>query len=309
VPIKAKYDGLPPIVSGVLAHFVAQPSVPQPGEYQSSLAPFALQLEQMDYTARIFALRGFFEWRIAAIAALVLKPGDVVFEGGAQHGTETLVYSTLVGPAGKVVSFEAEAGLAARLGREVERQGRTQNVVLHEALGAEPGTAVFEPSPTEENNTGLGTLAAPGAKSANGVEVTVSTLDDAMAEHGSPQLVVMDIQGGELAALKGATRVLREARPMIVLEVESESLERLGGSAEELHQLLLDNDYVCFRFGRMGLRPVDAPHPGELGDWLIVPREIDPARLRRIRRGLAAGLVTPPRSRLNPLGRAFAARR
>lgn len=296
--LRPRYGALPPLLSGVLASR-DRSELPQ-GTYASAIADFDLDLQRLDLAARAFALRGFFEWRISAVAALVVRPGDTVFEGGAHYGTESFHYCSLVGPSGTVVSFEADPSLAARLRREAERQGTSQLVVKDAALGAKVGTALFELAPPT-SNSGLGSL-SPEEQAADGhVEVAVSTLDEAFAAHGAPRLVVMDIQGGELDALRGAERVLSEARPVIVLEVESGSLRRLGGSAEELLDLLRSSGYDCWRFTRLGLRPIERPEDDELCDWLALPRETPSDLFRRIRRALTVGGFVPPRSRFSVL--------
>jgi FkbM family methyltransferase len=298
---RARFGGLPPLLSGFATLLVQGRARLEPGTYASSIAPFDLYFDRFDMAERFFALRGIFEWRIAAVAAAVLRPGDVVFEGGAQLGTETFNYCTRVGSTGRVVSFEADPQLAARLNREVARLGMTQCTVWDKALGERPGVAQFELAATPSSNSGLGSLAPDDTATDGRVTVQVATLDEAYDAHGAPRLVVMDIQGGELAALRGGARTLAEARPVVVLEVESDSLRRLGGSAEELLALLRDAGYDCWRFTRLGLRPVDAPRGGELGDWLAVPREAAPELLPRLRRTLLLGGITPPRSRYSPL--------
>jgi FkbM family methyltransferase len=160
------------------------------------------------------------------------------------------------------VSFEADPALAGRLAEEVRRQHMPQCLVMDKALGPRPATAVFEPAPEPVSNSGLGSLSPTVSPGAAGVPVEVATLDEAMRSYGAPRLLVMDIQGGELGALRGGLRVLREARPVVVLEVESPSLARLGGSAKEVHALLEEHGYRCWRFTRLGLRSVKAARGG-----------------------------------------------
>jgi FkbM family methyltransferase len=300
MPQRPRYGALPPLLSGVLAS--VDRSRLATGIYSSGIAEFDLDLRRLDLAARAFALRGFFEWRIAAVAALLVDPGDIVFEGGAHLGTESFYYCALVGPGGKVVSFEADAFLAERLRTEAERQRTGQLVVKSAALGPQAGISLFDLAPPD-SNSGLGALSPESTRTTGRVEVEVATLDDAMAAYGSPKLLVMDIQGGELGALRGADRLLAEARPAMVMEVESGSLRRLGGSAEELLGLLRSADYRCWRFTRLGLRAVDRPKEEELDDWLVLPRERADRDSRKIRRALALGAMLPPGSRFSPLAR------
>lgn len=300
----ARFGSWPPSLSGILARARRHYAHLDPGDYESALGDFDLHFDRFDLAAHVFALRGLFEWRIAAVASTLLRTGDVVFEGGAQYGTETLYYGWLVGGEGRVVSFEADPALAQRLVHEVQRQGMPQCLVMGKALGPEAGTAAFEPAPNPMANSGLGALAPDRLPVDSGITVQVTTLDDAMASYGSPRLLVMDIQGGELGALRGAFRVLGEARPTVVLEVESASLARAGGSAQEVHALLSDQDYQCWRFTRIGLRSIEAPRPDELGDWLALPNERRQEELSRIRAALVLGALTRPTSALSPFARA-----
>lgn len=299
-----RYGNWPPPLSGIIAWARRRSAHLPPGDYVSALGDFDLHFDRFDLAAHVFALRGLFEWRVATVAATVLGSGDVVFEGGAQYGTETLYYGWLVGGDGRVVSFEADPALARRLVREVQRQGMPQCIVTDKALGASVGTAVFEVAPEPATNSGLGSLAPSGLEDEACVQVDVDTLDAAMASYGAPRLVVMDIQGGELGALRGGLRVLEEARPVVVLEVESASLARVGGSAEEVHELLTSHGYRCWRFTRFGLRPVTAPRRDELGNWLALPQERSRHELPRVRTALVLGAATRPTSPLSPFARA-----
>lgn len=306
---RARFGHYPPLMSGVLAQARFKSVHLSPGDYASALGDFDLHFERFDLAAQVFALRGLFEWRIATVASLVLQRGDTVFEGGAHYGTETLYYGWLVGSEGNVVSFEADPALAGRLAKEADRQGMRQCHVVHSALGAETGMGSFATAPEPDLNTGLGALVPTTISSADGLtSVRVTTLDAAMDAHGPPRMVVMDIQGGELGALRGGLSVLKTAQPMVVLEVESASLAQVGGSAAEVLELLEEQGYRCWRFTRGGLSRVTTARHDELGDWLAVPAAQVEA-VNRIRSALVLAAITPPSSPLSPLGRARKQRR
>lgn len=294
---------LPPLASGFLARKAESRFRYTSGRYRSSLGDYTLGVENLDIYGRSFALRGYFEWRICALAASLIGRGDIVMEGGAQVGTETLFYATLVGAPGRVVSFEADRRLADRVSAEVRLQGLSQVTVCAEALGPQRGAGPFELAADPGTNSGLGSLAAPGTHPDQVTTVPVTTLDHAAAAYGDPQLVVMDIQGGELGALRGGARLLQRARPALVLEVEYDSLARLGGSVEELWILLGHHGYRAWRIGRVGLTPVASPNPQEYGDWLALPVE-RAGEERRLRRALLASALLPPQTPTSPYRRA-----
>lgn len=299
--IQPRFGKFPPLASGLLTKLLYNRVELAAGRYQSTIADYQLDLEGAEYVERCFALRGFFEWRIAAIASLVVQPGDTVFEGGAHIGTETFNYAALVGAAGQVISFEADARLAQLLTAKLSRAGLTQCRVQSKALGDKPGVAYFDSVVEEGLNTGLGALASDSELSGTArVEVQMATLDDAVAEFGAPRLLVMDIQGGELGALRGGTRMLTEHRPFVVLEVESRCLEPLGASAQEILDLFREHNYTCWRFTRLGLNRVESVGDDEFADWLVVPNESAEV-VKRVKNAFTRGALLPPQSRLSPL--------
>ena len=62
----------------------------------------------------------------------------------------------------------------------------------------------------------------PFGEAAGEVVVPTLCLDDLLAL-SRPSLVKIDIEGAELAALRGATRLLAEVRPSLIVEIGSEA--------------------------------------------------------------------------------------
>ena len=48
------------------------------------------------------------------------------------------------------------------------------------------------------------------------------SLDDLLDRFGPPSLVKIDVEGAEVEVLRGATRLLKEVRPVFYLEIGSE---------------------------------------------------------------------------------------
>jgi methyltransferase FkbM-like protein len=66
------------------------------------------------------------------------------------------------------------------------------------------------------------------ADSAGAQVVSATSLDSFVYDGGNrpPQMIKMDIEGGEFAALLGAARVLRESRPLIFLATHGAEVHR-----------------------------------------------------------------------------------
>lgn len=87
------------------------------------------------------------------------------------------------------------------------------------------------------------------------------SIDDLAAETFTPDLIKIDIEGGEMDALRGATRVLEEARPRLLIEVHTAELER------ECMQLLHDLDYQLELINQR--RFLADYRPSEHNRWLV----------------------------------------
>ena len=85
------------------------------------------------------------------------------------------------------------------------------------------------------------------------------TLDTLVQEQGLARLdlIKIDIDGGELAALRGASATLERWRPALVLELSAYALNEHGGSLDALLALLADARY------RLLEEATFAPLPGD----------------------------------------------
>jgi hypothetical protein len=86
-------------------------------------------------------------------------------------------------------------------------------------------------------------------------------------------LVKIDVEGWELAVLRGATDVLHTLRPAIVFEFDPEYVERSGGTSAELTACLVKAGYALFAL-RARHRPVPISGLGDRGgNILALPHE------------------------------------
>ena len=74
--------------------------------------------------------------------------------------------------------------------------------------------------------------------------VNVCRLDDALRDLNKIDLLKLDIEGGELAALRGARGLLKRHRPIILFECGSEYETTLR--RREIFDLLVESDYTIF---------------------------------------------------------------
>jgi FkbM family methyltransferase len=131
-----------------------------------------------------------------------------VVDVGAGRG-QFAVFASHAFPVARIVSFEPLPASFAIASRAVG-----DRVELHRlAIGAEPATSTIHVSADADSSslrrpTAEQARRFPGTEDVDRVEVEVVTLDDAVSELRRPALLKLDLQGGELDALRGAKELL-----------------------------------------------------------------------------------------------------
>jgi FkbM family methyltransferase len=204
----------------------------------------------------------------AGIMQSLLRPGDVMIDGGANIGLFTLLAAAQVGPRGRVIACEPSPATMSLLRANVKRNGFDW-VDLHEvALASDPGRMrlqVFEP--------GSGFSSFAPAITGSRIEVAVTTLDELAGDAGERlSLVKLDVEGAELRTLRGARHVLECARPDFIVELEPDHLERQGGSIAEVQDVFDDARYVGYSISDGRLERLSVPWKRPAGDPNIVAR-------------------------------------
>jgi FkbM family methyltransferase len=181
---------------------------------------------------------------LAMLLAFV-EAGDVVYDIGAHIGTFAVPLAAAVGQAGRLVAVEADADNYDRLLRNLASHGLLSASGPAHAVHAVIGGAGRFAAQKVAGNTGETWFKSePAAKSAR----SSLSLDELHAAQGCGRVdvVKIDIEGMELAALRAAHELLAQ-RPLLYLEVSTEHLARHGGAPSELEALLCDKGYRFFR--------------------------------------------------------------
>ncbi len=172
---------------------------------------------------------GTYEPELQAAVQELVRPGMVAYDVGANLGYVTLMLSQAVGETGQVFAFEALPANLERL-----RANLALNA-LPSPVTVVPGAVAERAAPVEflvHASGGMGKAAGSAGREADYQEtITVPgiSLDAFVYERGNPapQAVKMDIEGGEILALPGMSRLLAEARPVILLELHGPDAARV----------------------------------------------------------------------------------
>ena len=170
----------------------------------------------------------------ALVAALHrhLKPGSVFYDIGANIGLHSFVASSIVGSSGRVFAFEPNDTNLRYLRLSLEQEELSNITLLPIAIGKSDGEFTFD-----ARGAMSGRLADNVEQAVNPQPVDVRSVDSLIAA-GSPfpNVIKIDIEGGEGDALSGATETLKR-HPTILCEMHGwsggakrawEALERAG---------------------------------------------------------------------------------
>jgi len=141
------------------------------------------------------------------------QTGDIVLDGGACFGDTALLFASTIGSSGHVHSFEPLAR---------QREVFASNLALNPDLSARISVhswALDECSDRVLTFTDGG--AGARASSDGSARVTTVTIDDFVQRQGLSRVdfIKMDIEGGETAALHGATQTIRRFRPRLAISI------------------------------------------------------------------------------------------
>jgi len=144
------------------------------------------------------------------------KPGDIVFDVGANFGGLTTLMSRMVGPKGIVCAFEASPRIVDKTQRNLVLSGCNNVQLFH--------NAVYHTS-QQTVKIYLGSHLNDSIYSENGegstYEVKTIALDDFIAHSKLvPNLLKMDIEGAEFDAIQGMVKTLNTAKPHLILETQ-----------------------------------------------------------------------------------------
>jgi FkbM family methyltransferase len=169
-----------------------------------------------------------------------LLPGAVFFDVGAHYGWLSLKAARHVGPKGRVVAFEPSPILFDILQYHQHRNRLSQMAVVGSAVSerdAERETFyLLNNGLSSRNSLTIGQQGLPFLDSVEKTTVEVSTLkldSYCAAVDIIPDVIKIDVEGGEGMVLRGAAGILGQNRPVLVISThpywfpESESSERL----------------------------------------------------------------------------------
>jgi FkbM family methyltransferase len=181
----------------------------------------------------------------------LLVPALRVSRCFADVGANLGYFTTLAGrvaPELAVYAFEMDALL-----EPIIRTNTTLNEARHvttvpAAVGAAPGTIEYTPH-AYSFLLKIASIEPSGVPAWFWVKLSAPVVrrDDYFADKTDPDLLKIDIDGAEAAALRGMSHILSRADVRLFLEVHPSQLPRFGSSIDEVLGILFDQGFHLWR--------------------------------------------------------------
>jgi FkbM family methyltransferase len=193
----------------------------------------------------------------------VLSAGDVVVDAGANIGIYSQFLARCVGATGIVHSFEPAPENFKQLQSATRKLANVR--LCQAALGESSGTSTLYLS--DKLNVDHRTYATE-EDSRRTVPIDVIALDNYFERGQRVDLIKMDIQGYELHALRGASRILADNSDLkLLVEFWPYGLKQAGVNWVELLETLENKNMLVSEITNGGLVPFNAGSVREIPEW------------------------------------------
>lgn len=178
----------------------------------------------------------------------LINNNDTVIEIGGHIGYFSIIYSSLVGNKGKLFVFEPGANNLDYTEKNLSPLNNT--FLIKKAISNENGIVTFYLEDLSGQNNSIikdyhlleGNIKLSGLNNihVDSVDIPCITLDSFVKKsiEDNISFIKIDIEGAELLALQGATNVLKEHKPNMMIEVTSD--------AKEVYDILTNFQYSLY---------------------------------------------------------------
>lgn len=212
-----------------------------------------------------------------------LRPGMVFLDIGSYHGMYSLVAAKRLEKEGQIVAFEPSSREFSRLRLHLRWNGITTVHSERCAVGSSATETTF--FQITSGDATRGGLHAPASDdSVEEIRVRTIRLDPYISSFPLDRvdLVKLDVEGGEMEALRGAAFILTNFRPMLICEVLDATTQVWGYEARDIIEFLSALGYSWFDFQEDGtiIPHVIQDHYPRVRNFLAVPDEKTDSALR-----------------------------
>lgn len=208
---------------------------------------FKMKLDLEDpWQRKIFFFGDYDERNEARLLSRILDPGEVFWDIGANIGYFSLLAARAVQPGGEVVAFEPAKIAFNRLEENVAINSFFHIKLFNLAVTETEGEAILYSSPSDRADLGSN-LYGPGQSQTRQEVCQTVALDHFRHQQGlrPPNFLKADVEGAELAVLRGTRKVIATSTPLILIEMKDEPLRRAGTDKTTIQEMLRGYGYVA----------------------------------------------------------------
>ncbi|WP_197514370.1 FkbM family methyltransferase [Mycobacterium sp. E342] len=205
-----------------------------------------------------------------ALLRRIVKPGWTAVDAGANFGWYAIHLSHLVGAEGNVFAFEPVPATFQELESNAALNSCENLELFCKAIGnSVESIDIYVPQ------IALGSGAASQfLDTGEKIQVPMTRLDDFVDDKGLTRVdfIKADIEGGELALLRGGEQLLTKFHPTILIEIVDIHCQRFGHSPEDVYNCLVGKGYTGRHITAQGeLVDLDPRHLPN-GNFLFEPQ-------------------------------------
>jgi len=243
---------------------------------------YEMELDISFWSERMAYLLGrWYDLPTQKLLKVVLTQGDTVVDVGGNIGMFSLAAHAAIGEQGKIYAFEPNPAPRKKFERHIELNRLTNIALEPVALSHEEGEFMLN---YPKVNSGEGSLSTLNYADDDTHSVMVSVkIGDQMLAKVNPRLVKIDVEGAEIAVIKGLRRLIARSKPVIIAEYIPEHLSRFGVSINNFLALAEEAEYRIFYYTITGprasrilsLRPIFSEHDAKnlTGDFVMAHQD------------------------------------
>lgn len=221
-----------------------------------------MELDLRSHIERRIYYFGFYRTWVLPYFDELLADGQTVIDVGANVGQFTLWAAARVGPSGTVLAFEPEQTCFKKLVRNIQLNGTNTIRAECAAITDFDGEAALYLNDKQDDNQGQSSLTRFGFHHLTQA-VRCLRLDTFISREQieGVHILKIDTQGAEMQVLKGASHLIEQDHPAILLRCHEEKCQAVGESTVNIQRFLLDRGYDLFEIHwKKGRIPVTTPY-------------------------------------------------
>lgn len=196
------------------------------------------------------------DWEWSPFIKPLVPPGSLVFDIGANVGYLSSLFARWVGQEGQVISVEPIPDTFDALFKSMKKLFPKTVTCFQTCVSDCPGQATMTVPQYAEggaNYYGSSIVGSSHQPGPNQFTVPATTLD-LLTEQHNPDFIKIDVEGHELAVIRGGAGFLSKCHPPLLIEVAGDP-DKENSEAEELFALLASWGYQPHLVENGKLRP------------------------------------------------------